>query len=72
MSEPAFNGREQVLAWQQEQQAERNTVTQVDHYAALGVGLAGFCVAMYQTLMADQTFTEAQSVELVKAAVTGR
>ena len=71
MTEP-FNGREQVLAWQAEQQAERNTVTQMDHYAALGVGLASFCVAMFQTLMADQTFSKDEALTLVKEAVRGR
>lgn len=73
MSEPQpLNGREQVMAWQAEAQIERNAVTQLEHYQALGVGLALFCVAMYRELCEDRTFTAEQSLALVQAAVQGR
>ena len=73
MGQPqSLDGRAQMLAWQAEAQAERNTMTQMEHYQALGVGLATFCVAMYTALVEDKTFTPGQSLELVKAAVQGR
>ena len=65
-------GREYLLAMQADAQAERNTTAQVEHYQAMGVGLAAFCVAMYRTLVEDKTFTAAQSLELVGRAVQGR
>jgi hypothetical protein len=64
--------REFILQRQQVQQAEQNTVAQMDHYDALGVGMATFCVAMYTTLRDEGTFTPAQALALVQAAVHSR
>lgn len=67
-----MNDREQLLVWQHAQQDERNTVTQMDHYHALGIGLAMLCVAMYRALVDDKTFTAEQALALVGQAVQGR
>lgn len=72
MAEPVFNDREWVAQHQQAQQAEQNAVIQVDHYQALGIGLAAFAVAMYTALKEDGTFSVRDALELVKAAVQGR
>lgn len=61
-----------LLEMQEAQQAERNAITQVQHYEGLGIGLAAMCVAMYTTLCKDGTFSKEQGYELVKAAVSGR
>lgn len=66
--------REFLLARQEALHQERNELAEADHFVTMGVGLAGFCVAMYATLMRDpdQTFTPAQALSLVRAAVQGR
>ena len=64
--------REQLLAWQQDQQAEHTAVSHVQHYEGLGIGLAAFCVAMYTALAADGMFTREETLRMVQAAVAGR
>ena len=72
MSAPAFNDRTWIAQLQQVQQAEENAVAQIDHYQALGIGMAAFAVAMYLALKEDGTFTDVDTLRLVLAAVQGR
>ena len=72
-----MNDREQMLVWQQGEQAEAQALNQALHYEALGVGMAVFCQAMYDTLvMCDagkpSRFTRAEILALIVAAVQGR
>ena len=67
-----MTGREQVLEWQREAQTERHVETQLEHYQALGVGLAAFCVAMETALATGETFTREERLALIQAAVRGR
>lgn len=69
--------REQMLAWQQEQKVEAQTVDQAFHYQALGIGLAVFCQAMFDALIAQEgilpgRFSREEALALLTAAVQGR
>ena len=76
MAEHRATDREQLLAWQQDRDAETQAVDQALHYQALGVGMAVFCQAMYATLLGapddPQPFSRAEVLALVAAAVQGR
>jgi hypothetical protein len=75
MPEP-LTDREQLVAWQQAQQLEAQTVDHVLHYEALGLGLATFCQAMYDALYPATPdvprFSREETLWLIAAAVQGR
>lgn len=77
MAERELTDREQLLAWQQAEKAEAQTVDRMFHYEALGVGLAVFCQVMFDTLTVAEEdtivrFSRDEALALVQAAVRGR
>ena len=77
IEEKVLTDREQMVQWEQERKAETRAFDQAVHYEMLGIGLAIFCQAMYDTLLlrqegAPERFSRAEVLALVTAAVQGR
>lgn len=73
--DPRFADREVLVQRQQEQRAESQAVDHATHYTALGVGLAMFACAFYDTLMAPEMggkFQRPTVMRLLEAALQGR
>ncbi len=66
-----MNDRELLMHWQEEQHLETQAVDHVQHYTALGVGMAAFAMAMMHALTGEDV-THEEALALVKAALTGR
>ncbi len=71
------NDRTWLLEQKEAQQQEQRTQDELQHYEALGTGLAMFCLSFWETLRAaepayEARFTRDETLRLLEAAVRGR
>ena len=62
-----MNDREMMIERHEEQRLESQAIDHVQHYTALGVGMAAFAISMLRALADEVSYEDA--LDMVKAAL---